>query len=572
MRFQRNQVRAVAGYFGSPSYFPMIKGMKGGENMDSNKEYIDILISGLSAQTGIKLIPGKQWKANQTKKELTYNQEDLKNLPFDVVRGLMLHEMGHILYSPSFKESDAVKKYGAEMMSSIYNTFEDMRIERRLTLRFGSYARCGLDSVDVWGVEQHLFNNGGRYDELSKVEQFLILSLFRFYAQYVTDYSVGQYLGPDAEYLWSPDKWTYPIATFDKKVKSKHKAKRKIISQIIYHCYQAVTVEELQKIVDDDLIPIIKDFIEDKEDKKKGKGKKQQQGQQQQGQQQGKSEPKIGKGEGKPQKGDDEGKDGKPIKGEGDTKIEMVKGGSKGFSTNPSKKMERRKITKPTEMEARALLRPISYVFSQKLKDVLKEQKAIRFTGNYKSGKLLNKNAYKVAIGGETRIFSKRNNPDTPEYAVYIALDSSGSMCGEKSTYAFLGAALLKDVCTRLNFPVKVYEYDTEIRELKNLDGYTDAGGGTNDSVVMRQLDKDVNSSENSLVFIITDGETGRDDDFNILKKKLKQKNVVTFGVGIGAEYMRDSLKRNYDNAVCVEKVEELPFQLLTLMRTIIHR
>ena len=527
-------------------------------------------MSGLSAQTGVKLIPDKKWSSSRSKKELHYNKDDLINLPFDVVRGLMLHEMGHLLFSTGFTESDTVKKYGAELMSTIYNTFEDMRIEKKLDERFGNYSRYGLDSVDAWGVEQHLFNSGGNYDKLPKVEQFLILSLFRFYSNHVTDSSVANYLGFEAEYLWSPNQWNYPIATFDKKVKMRHKAKRIKIRSIIEDCYDADNAVELQSIVDNELVPIIKDFIEDKEDKKKREEdkKKQQQGQGQ-GQGKGQSQPQQGQGKG-------QGKDGANGSGDndkGNQDVGMVKGGGRGFSTqSPANNIKRTNVAKPTEAEAKTLLNSLSFVFSQKLKDVLKEQKAIRFTGNHKSGKLLNKNAYKVAIGGETRIFSKRNNPDTPNYAVYLGLDSSGSMEGERQTFAFLGAVLLKDVCKRLGFPIRIFSYDTRVTELKKLDEYDATGGGTDDSSVFRAINKVIDGTQDNLVFIVTDGETYRDGDFDALKKGLKKKNAITFGVGIGEMSMERSLKKNYDNAVCVEKVEKLPSTLLTLIKSIIHR
>lgn len=229
-------------------------------------------------------------------------------------------------------------------------------------------------------------------------------------------------------------------------------------------------------------------------------------------------------------------------------------------------------ITKPTQREAESLLRPYSIVLAQRLQDILKELKQTRFRGAYDNGKLLNKNTYKVLIPNESKIFSKKSTPDAPDYSIHLALDNSGSMEGMPATYAFLGAVLLDSVSKLLKFDSHFYEYDEDCYEIKNLDKYDGTGGGTYDAAALQEIAGKADANRNNLVFIITDGNTARDSRFDYYANILtKQKNATLIGIGIGKN-LESTIKKNYEVGVAVKKVEDLPMELVNILRRVIHR
>lgn len=290
--------------------------------------------------------------------------------------------------------------------------------------------------------------------------------------------------------------------------------------------------------------------------------------------------PSKGQGEGTGDPKDGEGKDGKESKEEiftiGQDKSGgvvdpkegngLVKGLKPGTVTGP-----RSNSKHPTEKECKMLLRPYATVLAQRLGDVLKEQATVRWTGLHTGGKLLSKNAYKVGIAGETRVFSKRSNPDTPMYTVTFCIDASGSMAGQNATYAFVGAALLKDVCERLHFKVNLIAFESTAWKLKTLDGYSDTGGGTNDIEAMRLVNKTISSQDENIVFFITDGETNRDSYWDKVRHEVERKNAIIYGIGIGgvSEY---NIRDHYEHGICVPEVKDLPKTLIAIMRATIKR
>lgn len=511
--------------------------------MKATEEFITILTTGLSQQTGVTFQEGKDWMVDLDKKTLYYNKEHLLNQPFDVVRGLLLHEIGHLLFTERIDETTpCVKTYGVKKIHSITNSCEDMRIEGRLIDRFGGYARSSLATIDEWSVNQHLFDHVHDYRELSRLDQFIILLLFRYYADYSSD-NIAYGIGYGAERLYVDG--YIQVAFFDDEVKKRHRKYKALISAIIEDCYESSTTRHMQQIVEEKLVPIIKDFLEEHKDDK----------------QQPTPTPQLSSG------GGGGGAKKKP-------QSTIIQPGGKSFSPR-IEKPRTSNIDHLTEREARALLRPTISTLSHRMRDILKEHEATRYSGHYKRGKLLSRNAYKVAIPNTTRIFSKRIHPDTPKYQVYLALDKSGSMAGLNATYTFLGGVLLRGVADQMKFPIKMYKYDYSAYPIGSLDQYKHVGNGTNDEAVLTQICTDISHTDEEvekLIFIITDGDTSRSDSFVNLQKNINKKNGTIYGIGIGNGISRDVFKRNYKHSVVVPNVEALPGKLIALLKTIIHR
>jgi len=533
--------------------------------INANREYVEMMTAALSQQTGIEIVEGDRWAASSDGKKLYFDMKDLKKLPFITTKGLVLHEIGHLKYSLPVKITDIAARHGAEMQE-VYNAFEDMRIETKLTNEFGDFARQALTELDAYCVSNHIAQFSGNYTSLTKIQQFVITALFMYYSQ--KSYVVASCVGNFAFRMWRKGYRSSQLL-IDNEVAEKFENHEEIYNTI-KEIYRSNSTEDMQKLVDEKIYPLIKNWF------KQNKEKEQQQQQQEQGQQ-GKNTGKNGQPQ---QQGGDPKEENKGEKlapsqgqgGEGKNSTDIMKAraggqGAGGESDNFSPRLNR-----PTEKEVVTLLNPIEFTLSQRLRDVLNDHAAQQWTGAYKRGKLLSKNAYKVGIKGETRMFSKKNNPDNPDYVVHIALDKSGSMSGSNALYAFIGAVLLKNVSERLKFKVNLYAYNHFASKIDSIEEYSDTGGGTDDEAVLEKIEQNLSKEKSNLVFIVTDGETNRTPRFKKIQAKMIKKDSIMFGIGIGGENVGKAVKKAYPNSIHVPDVQELPKKMIMAMRTVIHR
>jgi len=516
--------------------------------MYATQEYIDILTIGLSAQTGIEIRAGGEWAADVKQKILYYKADSLRNLPFGLVRGLLLHEIAHIKWTEEVDPFSAVAKPYEHAIHNVYNAFEDLRIERELKSTYGDYATNAIDVANYYALIDKIEKSKQDLTSLSRIDQFLNLVL------------IEDLMGKNAIVRHNIYIRLDEFKT-DKRVQEIFEENEDIIDQICNNVRWSTSTRKMAEIIDGNLIPIIRELLEEDE---KEQQKKQQEDQGKEGEEEGQGQGQNqGKGQPQSRKGGLMAQLLEELKEQ--TGLQYCLDGH--FKNAPP-------VERPTEAEALAILRPYSSTLAQRLRDILIERATIRYTGNTKSGRLLNRNAYKVTIPNETRIFSRRTNPDTPDYSVYIALDSSGSMASEgRAVYAFMGAVLLKDVCHRLNFPIKIFAYDTKAWELKRTDDYHGNGGGTNDATALDAINNEMIAGDNNIVFVVTDGETGRTQQFDTVKKELIKKGATIYGVGIGKESsIQHAIKHNYDPAIYVPEVKDLPLELIRTMRLLIKR
>lgn len=526
--------------------------------MQATEEYIQLLASALSESTGVKVTPGKKWRADVVGKELEFDERDLRYLPFEVVRGLLLHEISHLLHTTRPNPSEVLDKY-KQNWHQVINCFEDIRIEPPMNSKFGDFSKSAFKATDSYCVMQQ----AGDYSDAPKSVQFCTLSLLAYYSH---QYNFLAYkLGDWAYNIWGYDSrnTTNQYYQFDEEVLSRWRENSSDLKELIDELrdtYPLVSFAQMQDKLERKVLPIIKDWLETEEQPKQdGSMSGDSDGQQQD------QDPKDGNQpqDGKPKQGDQ--KQGNLIKPSED-KLAGLKGGEQ-----VPEEIQRR--VDMSEAMAKALMRPYAVTLATRLREILKEKTATRWRGASLSGKLLAKNAYKVAVPGENRIFSKRNTPDSPSYSVYVALDCSGSMSGERGMQSFLGTAMLKKMSEALGFKFKAIQYDDRVHNLDNLGDYNTNGGGTQDSYALEQINKDLDGDEENLVLFITDGETCglHDSDRTKAIRELEKKSTF-YGIGIGKDIKLDTLKQAYPNPVCVQDVKDLPQTMIGLVRRTIHR
>jgi len=493
--------------------------------MQVNRKYLDILSTALTQKTGVKVKAGKSWNSNIKSKTLEYDERDLLKLPFNIIKGLLLHEIGHIKYTEKTSTTELEKKY-PNSMKAIHNVLEDIRIEKMLNNEYGDFTEELQLQLNDFFIRYTIKNNKNKFYELPRLIQFLYLTYFHY--QSLNNNYVYSILGYRGNTFIKEN-------TIDKKVLKRLKDNDDKVEDFTNYVSKYKTHEEVKEKTRSCLVPIIKDFIEEYE-----------------------KEIKTRPGKGKI---DDINKDFQK-----DTQKNIKKA---------IKKYE--DIEKPSEIEAKALLHNESYVLSQRISDILKERMATKFTGAYKSGKLLNKNAYKI-LNNEVKVFSRKIHNDKPSgYRIFLGLDSSGSMNGSRSLYTFLGSCILKSISEMIKLPTEIYKYDTECEKLDNLDNYDTTGGGTLDFSLLETIHKKLKTEDNqnteNLIFIITDGETYIKDEIerNRILKELKNMNSKIIAIGIGNIY-EENFKECYENPIIVSGIGHLPMELVKTMRGLITR
>ena len=597
----------------------------------NKKKYIEILVEILAKKTGVSIKSSQSWKANVKTKELLYKEEDLKAIPIYVIRGLLLHEIGHLNYSGEVPVTDVMKKYGIEQIKYVYNCFEDMRVNKKLCSCYGDYAKSSLSTSNKNSLQflRNIRPDGS--DAINKVipklQQFMLMTTVDGLNEvYGSSYSGKYYsIGITSANL---------SRVFSKDVYSKYRYSSSYkIRDIIQRAIEAPNVISMARIIDSEFIPIIEEYLKKPQGQPqsgqgKGKGQGEGEGQDQQNKQNDKSEKDDKKdGGGKDNKKDDKKDDKKDSNGQGkdekdDKKDDESQGNGGGNKKKEQEKQEpeddrthnakhNHKIIKGflsgdlnekmeanasnnvfgekagrgeiegvatmiPEIEAKCLMRLSSNVLRRKLGDILKKRKSVRWRGDKKSGTLVSKDIYKILTDSE-RPFSKKSVPDIPHYSVYIAVDSSGSMRSTRSgvslhVRAYFATVLIKDVCEKLGFNIKVYDYNDRAKEITDdMEDYMSLSGGTDDESAMKLIEADINYNDDNIIFFITDGETCKDDS---REKRLRElsRNSMFCGIGIGQSIHESTLKRNYPNYIKVDSVEKLPMVLSNLLYRLVKK
>lgn len=517
----------------------------------ATRQYIQMITSALSQETGVRIQESNKWAADPDGNILYYDLESLKYLPFMVARGILLHEISHLLHTknptPSKKWRD---KYSIASLHNIYNAYEDIRIEKLIVDKYGYFVQHSLKGSLLYILEKNLYNG---IDKMSRMDQFLFLSIYEHHVKYNTHgindyYEISNILSSGFQIYRLSDviNPTGPLF-IDKDVHERYWDNIGEVDDVIKQIIRAPKTQKVVDIIDTRLISLVEDFLE--EDSKERQEQEQQAGEQDS--QQKKQRINLSDLA--------EDKDG-----------QLQERLQSGFQHTDDKKY----LEKPTEQEAIALLNPYIVTLTQRLQSILQEKAHTKWRGAYQSGKLLNKHAYKVTIPDETRMFSKKTTPDNPHYHVWIALDASGSMSDEqRGLYAYLGAILLKRVLQNLKCKVTLLQFHDEAKIVQDIEKeYQWNGGGTQDASALRLINKDIRPEEDNLIFFLTDGETDLYQREEELDKLVHRYHAQVFGIGIGSDISKEILIKNYPHGLQVSEVQLLPQALIGLIRSVIKR
>ena len=424
--------------------------------MKATRVYIEALTTALANDNKIKFVEGDKWSTDVQHKTITYDFNALLDLDIEFVKGLLLHEMSHVLYTSIETKQRPLQKQYPELQA-VYNSLEDLRIEGLTIDKYADFARVPFKNLQLWCGENNL-NQIAIYgnQKISLIDQFCL----SFLNKIALDFS--PYGG--LRYVYGhPTNINSFINLTDIKVqealdKIQKKFPNHTMAQKVRDFKDTI---ELQDFIDKEIFPFIKDLFDKNFNKKRQFIKM----------------------------------------------LGQVMRGAMGTITSKDKA----KFPQfPTDEEIEQSLSPYINTLAQKLNDILKEQQSTRFTGNHLAGKLLSKNVYKV-LTDEKRIFSKKTNPNKPLYHVYFLLDGSGSMSdNNKLENAYTASFLLSRVSKKLGFKQTFFDFSDTPRELKNLYDYRNPqGSGTDLGRALPVLEKAITKDEENIVFLVTDGMVG---------------------------------------------------------------
>lgn len=487
--------------------------------LQASSEYVEAIATILSGEHKVTIKPGKSWSVQPAKKTLTYVPEHLVMMPLDYVRGILLHEIGHLKHT-ELTTSAARDKYRA--MALVHNIGEDFRVDYLMRREYGSYAEVAV------GYAHHIINSS--VDKI-KYEQGNPLSTLKQVVRqascFVDDYADTESrhykaMTPDGRVWWDKthDAWTRYY---------RESSGRCDTSQESVNAADG----ELFKILE----PLLKQIKDEGLDSAEGEGE----------------------GEGEEQR-----KDETPCIFDDIESDEIPT--AMGLRQNLGEPMT---TQIPSDME-------LSYAFSsyigalaERLRNIFQEKRAITFKGAHKSGRLLSKNTYKVTLD-EKRIFSRRNQPEVPDVHVVMCLDESGSMGGERHTNAYIAAYLIDQVCKRLKWETRFVVFNANVREYKSLADYrVFHSGDNNDAGALKKAIQLCEPDKQNLILMFSDGGICTDVRPAVKTiKEMKNTELIAIGVGItGGE-----LKKHYGNAINVPLVSELPMQMIALFKRLFHR
>ncbi len=216
------------------------------------------------------------------------------------------------------------------------------------------------------------------------------------------------------------------------------------------------------------------------------------------------------------------------------------------------------------------------------IRSILKDNAIKRYARPFKRGKLDAKRMYKYLATDNLRIFKRQREVSKKDYLMTIVIDMSGSMRGYNSTYACQGAIVMCDVLDKLGFPYEVLAYNDDVYTVKKfseplkkewLPVIELATGNNNEVATIKAITKHISAYDSTnkykkSIFWITDGQSNDPDEVKKRTTELEKKhNATVYAIGIG-NMDEKYLKESYNTTLAVNKVEELPKELVNLMKS----
>ena len=198
---------------------------------------------------------------------------------------------------------------------------------------------------------------------------------------------------------------------------------------------------------------------------------------------------------------------------------------------------------------------------------------------------------------GDGHVFYKSVLPnDTPELAVGLLLDESGSMSSrDRATYARSTAIILHDFCQSLRIPNMIYGHSTgysssgscvdlysyvEFDQIDRNDGYrlTDISsrGSNRDGAALRYVAECLSKrpEDVKILILVSDGQpadfgysgAAAEDDLRGIMQEYQRKSILFIAASIGDD--RDNLKRIYGDAYMdITDLNKLPVLLADVIK-----
>lgn len=233
--------------------------------------------------------------------------------------------------------------------------------------------------------------------------------------------------------------------------------------------------------------------------------------------------------------------------------------------------------------------------FSNKIKRLLTILSKATYEYGKKTGRIHNKNLFKVAVPASRefseKIFKQKKISEILDTAVYVLVDMSGSMGGEKMVHAAQAAILLNDAIAKLGVPIEIagfterhtgpihyvfkkFDSKCEGAHLKERirKGTSDMSQNADGESILYSYNRIKQRKEKKKILIVlSDGQPAADRGHGIhgftkkiVKEIEKQGLVNIYGIGI----MTDSVKQFYKEYKVLEDSSQLEEVLLGFVKS----
>lgn len=240
---------------------------------------------------------------------------------------------------------------------------------------------------------------------------------------------------------------------------------------------------------------------------------------------------------------------------------------------------------------------PPLLAISKQLQRSLTQQLRDRRRGGKQTGLMMGRRLDAHALcRNDGKVFYKNALPsETPELAVALLLDESGSMWGERSDYARAAGIILQDFCTSLGIPVMVYGHSTEgstvmlysYAEFDSIDGGdryrlmdVKSRSQNRDGAALRFVAEQLSKrpEEVKLLILVSDGQpcdvgyygSAAEEDLRGIKLEYRRKGIIFIAAAIGDD--KPDIERIYgDSFLDITDLTQLPVKLTNMVKRYIR-
>lgn len=222
---------------------------------------------------------------------------------------------------------------------------------------------------------------------------------------------------------------------------------------------------------------------------------------------------------------------------------------------------------------ARMLKREIMYASKNRTKSKLEYGR-----------KLDQRNLYRAEIDG--RVFFERTQGHKKDLCIYILVDNSESMTGDKIIYTMRGCYEVARVLQTLKIPFCISTHkavgdrvqltniipfqECSKRQLLQRIFYMHVSGGTHEEIALEKALKDLNRykrNKKGFVFVLSDGDTHGIERIHELTRIYKKENNIDV-IGIGIQTAK-KIEETYPHGMFIQDINTLPDRLIAKLREI---